>query len=311
MLRVKKQKIIVILGTTASGKTSIGVSLAYKFNGEIISADSRQVYKGMDIGTGKDLCEYKYNGKDIPYHLIDVVSPKTVFNLSRYQKLANRAVEDILRRRKLPIIVGGTGQYSQAIVDNFKLSTTKPDKKLREKLEKMNADKLFQEFKKINSAFANKLNNSDKNNKRRLIRYIEVFKSEGDFKFKKEKNEKYEFLIIGLTHPRDILKERIYKRLIERLEKEVMVEEVERLHKKDGVSWKRLISFGLEYKYIAKYLQKELSYEEMVEKLNIAIRQFSKKQMTWFKRWEKQNTKIHWVNKRSEINKLVGGFLRK
>ncbi len=314
----KNNKIIVILGTTASGKTTLGVDLAYQLNGEVISADSRQVYKGMDIGTGKDLCEYKIKDKktgkvkDIPYHLIDVVSPKTRFDLAKYQKLTYKSIDDILERGKLPLIVGGTGQYIQAVVEDFKLSKNKPNKELRDELEKLDVNKIFEQLKKINLKFAERLNNSDKNNKRRLIRYIEVLKNEeGDFEFKKsKKHPKYEFLIIGLTWPKEILSERIYKRLIERLEKEDMVGEVERLHKEDKVTWKRLEEFGLEYKFISKYLKKEITYDEMVEKLNIAIRQFTKKQKSWFKRWEKQGAEINWVKDQSEANKLIKEFLK-
>lgn len=305
-----KNKVIVILGTTASGKTGLGVRLAHELNGEIISADSRQVYRGMDVGTGKDLDEYNYKDEKIPYHLIDVVDPKTRFHLSKYQRLAFMAIDDVLKRGKLPIIVGGTGQYLQAVVDNFKLSKVNPDKKLREKLEKLSSQELFFKLKEINSNFADKLNNSDKNNKRRLIRYVEVFQREGGFKFEKEKNKKYDFLLIGITWPKKELNERIYKRLVERFEKDDMADEVEMLHRKEKVSWKRLEEFGLEYRYIAKYLQKKLGYDEMVERLNIAVRQFAKKQMTWFSRWERQGTKIHWIKDKKKAMELINKFLK-
>jgi len=311
---LKNNKIIVVLGTTASGKTKLGVRLAYKFNGEIISADSRQVYKGMDVGTGKDLNEYKIKDKklkikNIEYHLIDVVNPNTKFSLAKYQKLAFRAMDDILKRGKTPIIAGGTGLYLQAVVDNYNLSKTKPNTKLRDKLEKRTAEELFLELKKINSKFADKLNNSDKNNKRRLIRYIEICQGGIANPIGFPISENRHFLLLGLTWPREILKERIYKRLIERLEKENMVGEIKKLHK-EGVSWKRLESFGLEYKYISLYLQGKLSYEEMMEKLNIAIRQFAKRQMTWFRRWEKQGKKINWIKDGKETGQLVKQFLK-
>ena len=319
-----KNKIIVVLGTTASGKTKLGVDLACKFNGEIISADSRQVYKHMDVGTGKDLNEYitktqitdKWVVNKAPYHLIDIVNPNTKFSLAKYQKLAFKAMDNILKRGKTSIIVGGTGLYLQAVVDNYNLSGARPDKELREKLEEKSAGELFLELKKINSKFAERLNESERENKRRLIRYIEITQDKGA----EEKGvshpigcetpkAKYDFLLLGLTWPREVLKERIYKRLMERLEKENMVGEVKKLHK-DGVSWKRLESFGLEYKYISLYLQGKLDYEEMVEKLNIAIRQFAKKQMTWFRRWEKQGRKINWVKDGEEAEKLVREFLK-
>ncbi len=321
-------KIIVILGPTSSGKTGLAVKLAYEFNGEIVSADSRQVYRGMDVGTGKDLDEYLVKGVRhpigcrtpyrIPYHLIDVVSPKTEFSLAKYQKLAYKTIDDILARGKLPIIVGGTGLYLQAVVDGYELSKVKPDKKLREKLEKLNADQLFKKLQKLKPDFADRLHESDKKNKRRLIRYIEICKDTecpsllrrsgyGGRVGHSVSNADYDFLLIGLTWSREVLMERIYKRLIGRLEKEYMIGEVERLHKQ-GVTWKRLESFGLEYKYISLYLQKKLIYEEMVKKLNIAIRQFAKRQMSWFRRWERQETKIYWVKDRGEAEKLVRRF---
>jgi len=365
----KKRKIIVILGPTSSGKTRLGVKLAYTYNGEIVSADSRQVYKGMDIGTGKDLKDYrlkfsifpglakrsgagnfqfsnklqKQNSKlkiknfrivKIPYHLIDVVSPKTQFSLARFKKMADKAIEDILKQGKTPIVVGGTGLYLQALVDNYNLSAVEPDKKLRERLEKKTVLQLFGMLKKLNSKFANKLHESDKKNKRRLIRYIEIANHRESSRELSRIKSDYSFLMIGLEYPREVLRKRICKRLIERLEKEGMVEEVERLHNK-GVSWGRLEDFGLEYKYIALYLQGKLDYEEMVEKLNIVIRQFAKRQMTWFRRWTRllsskagasaclaygnarrarqgkiYQNKIHWVKNKREAEKLAKKFLK-
>lgn len=298
----QKNKIIVILGPTASGKTALAIDLANKFNGEIVSADSRQVYKGMDIGTGKDLGEYS-----VPYHLMDVASPKTRFDLAKYQKSAFIAIDDILGRGKLPILTGGSGLYLQAVVDNFKLSNVKTDLSLRKKLEKLNAEKLYAELRKIAPKMAAKLNQSDKNNKRRLIRYLEILKQDKDFKSQSGK-KKYQALIIGIKVPREILKQRIFKRLVARLKEQNMTGEVENLRAK-GLSWKKLEDFGLEYKFIAMYLQNKLNYEEMVEKLNIAINQFSKRQLTWFKRWEKLGAKINWLKDSKKIEKLVKEFL--
>jgi len=313
-------KIIVILGPTASGKTKLGVDLARKFNGEIISADSRQVYKGMNVGTGKDLSEYKIESKvksqrskvvDIEYHLIDIVNPNDEFNLTKYQKLAFRAIEDILKRGKTPIIVGGTGLYLQAVVDNYNLNGAKPDKGLRKELEKISVEELFSELKKINSKFAYKLNDSEKKNKRRLIRYVEVMQDKGVRPLAGGRTPvaSYDFILLGLTWPREVLNGRIHKRLVDRLEKENMIDEVKNLNA-GGVSWKRLESFGLEYKFISLYLQEKMDYEGMVEKLNIASRQFAKRQMTWFRRWEKQRKKIYWVEGEEQAEKLVKEFLR-
>jgi len=303
-----KPKILVILGTTSAGKTSLGVKLANEFNGEIISADSRQVYKGMDIGTGKDLGEYKVNGKKIKYHLIDVVSPKQKFDLAKYQKLANSAMADILHRGRLPIIVGGTGLYIQALVDNLKLSSAKPDLKKRALLEKFSASELFKKLTKLKPEFAARLNNSDKNNKRRLIRYIEVINSDG-FEKTGRQNSPYDFLVLGLDFSDEIIKERIIKRIKDRLDNENMVQEVSDLHK-NGLTWERLESFGLEYKFISQYLQEKFEHEVMIDKLSVASYRFAKRQKTWFRRWQKQGQKINWVKDSSEAKKLISQFLK-
>lgn len=327
----RKNKIIVILGPTSSGKTKLAVKLAQKYNGEIVSADSRQVYKSMDIGTGKDFSEYvikenvpkktrsshqpasrlpQDDSGSIPYHMIDIVSPRTEFNLAKYLRLANKAIEDILKRGKLPIIVGGTGLYLEALVEDFDLSQARPDKKLRDDMEKLSKEELLKKLEKIDKEFAHGLNNSDRNNKRRLIRYIEVKSQKSKVKSQNDNSilKNYEYLILGLKIPRRELDRRIYKRLIYRLEKQGMVEEVKSLHKQ-GVGWKRLESFGLEYRFVSEYLQKKLDYDEMVERLNIAIRQFAKRQMTWFRRWEKKR-KIVWIRNYSEANRLINKFFK-
>jgi tRNA dimethylallyltransferase len=304
--KIKSNKVLVILGPTASGKTSLGVHLADKYKGEIVSADSRQVYKGMDIGTAKDLKEYQVGRKKIPYHLIDVVSPKTEFNLAKYQKLAFKAIENILKKDKLPIIVGGTGLYLQALVDNYQLSDTKPDLKKRKELEALDKEQLFLRLEKLKSDFAHKLNNSDRNNPRRLVRYLEILETETSI-IRKNKSP-YQFLILGLDWPDEALRERIVKRIIDRLDHQDMIGEVERLHS-EGVSWKRLISFGLEYKFISYYLTKKLSYEEMITKLSDASYRFAKKQKTWFKRWQKQGREIVWVDSEDGAEKKLNKFL--
>jgi len=330
-----KKKIIVILGPTASGKTGLAVDLALEHNGEIVSADSRQVYKGMDIGSGKDLPDYhlefdlskfeslKKKGLkvkrnkdkcfvDIPYHLIDVAMPNTEFNLGKYYVKANKAITEILEHDKLPIIAGGTGLWLQALVDGYNLTSVKADADLRDSLEELSVQQVFKKLEKINKKFAQNLNNSEKNNKRRLIRYIEILSNKDskklDEKILTKSGSDYEFLILGLAPEKELLHERIYKRLIKRLETEDMMGEVGRLHN-EGVSWKRLESFGLEYKFLAMHLQRKIDYNEMVEKLFIATRQFAKKQMSWFRRWEKQGTVIHWIEDRSDAGKLVKEFL--
>jgi len=298
-----KPKILVVLGTTSAGKTSLAVKLAAELNGEVISADSRQVYKGMDIGTGKDLQEYAVGKKKIKYHLIDVVSPKQSFDLAKYQKLALKAMADILKRGKLPIIVGGSGLYLQAIVDNYQLSSAQPDLKKRGELENLSIAELFARIENLKPEFAAKINNSDQNNKRRLVRYLEIIES-GDQAKEKRTESPYDFLILGLNWPDQILKERIIARLHDRLEKEGMIEEIKRLHK-EGVSWERLASFGLEYKFVSNYIQDRYDYDIMVEKLSTALYRFAKRQKTWFKRWEKQGRQIKWVKDLPVAIKIV------
>ncbi len=307
-LKIKKPKVIIILGPTASGKTSLGVSLANELNGEIISADSRQVYKGMDIGTGKDLKEYQVGRIQIPYHLIDIVSPKTKFNLARYQKLAVSAICEVLEREKLPIIVGGTGLYIQAIVDNYELSTVKADAKLRAELEQKTISELFADLEKIKPDFAAKLNNSDKNNPRRLVRYLEIIINSGSL-VQNKKSSPFDFLVLGVDISDEKMREKIFGRLAHRIDKEDMITEVKSL-KAQGVSYPRLISFGLEYKFISYFLQKKITYEEMIEQLRNAIYRFAKRQKTWFKRWENQGQKIYWVKDLKGAQEKINQFLK-
>lgn len=303
---IKKPKIIVILGTTASGKTALGIKLAKKFKGEIISADSRQVFKGMDIGTGKDLSDYGKGRYKIPYHLIDIIEPNEEFNLAKYQKAAHEAISSILKKGKVPIIVGGTGLYIQALVDAYDLAGSAPDPKRRKELESKSVEELYSILEGLKKEFAHNLNNSDRHNPRRLVRYIEIIE-EGEKTGKVKKENPYDFLLLGVSWSDDVLRERINKRLLDRL-KEGMIPEVERLQN-EGVSWARLNSFGLEYRFVAWYLQEKLSFEEMLEKLQNAIYRFAKRQKTWFKRWEKQGRKIEWVKDAEEAISLVKKFL--
>ncbi|NCN22070.1 tRNA (adenosine(37)-N6)-dimethylallyltransferase MiaA [Candidatus Falkowbacteria bacterium] len=300
-----KPKVLVILGPTASGKTKLGVDLARKFKGEIISADSRQVFRGMDIGSGKDLEEYGKGKDKVKYHLIDISDPKKDFDLAKYQKLAFKAIENILKRKKLPIIVGGSGLYVQAIIDNYDLSSFGANRKKRDELEKLGAKELFKRLEKLKQDFAKKINNSDKNNARRLARYLEIVENGGIIDRRLDSH--YEFLILGLDFPNEILRERVSYRLLKRLE-EGMIAEVKNL-KEAGLSNERLESFGLEYRYINRHLNGELSYNYMLKELEIASYRFAKRQKTWFKRFEKQGGIIYWLNKKIDLDKLINGFL--
>jgi len=315
-MKKNNNKLLVIVGATGTGKTKLAVKLAQVYNGEIISADSRQVYKGMDVGTGKDLQDYVLQveksikskvhkvTKKIPYHCIDVVSPKTEFNLGKYLKLANKAIRDIQKRGKLPILAGGTGLYAQAIVDGYDLSEVNPDKELRKKLESMSVEKLQKKLKKLDPDFDTIFN------KRYLIRYIEIA-TKTKTKLKKlsvTKGNSYNSLILGIKFPREIINKRIDRRIIQRIEHEKMIEEVEGLHK-EGVSWKRLESFGLEYKFVSQYLQNKLERDEMIEKLKIASHQFAKRQMSWYRRWERQGRCIEWIDGYSKGARAVKKWL--
>ena len=321
----EKTKVIVILGPTASGKTGLSIKLAKKFsakggpasgwNGvEIISADSRQVYKGMDLGTGKVT---KKEMQGIPHYLLDVVSPKTRFGAGQFQKLANEAIDKIISRKKIPFLVGGTGFYIQSIVDQLEMPAVNPDWKLREKLEKKSAEQLFLMLKKLDTRRARLI---DRHNKRRLIRAIEVNKITGKpVPALEKKSPALDFLILGIKKPKTELANLIKIRLEKRLE-QGMIKEVEKLHKPPaggaGVSWKRLEEFGLEYRYIAYFLQNKISYEEMKSKLQKEIEHFAKRQMTWFSAHGgsasggKRDKKIRWISGERQAEKLAKNFLK-
>ena len=292
-----KNKIIVVVGPTASGKSALAVKIAKKFNGEIISADSRQVYERMDIGTGKIT---KKEMTKIPHHLLDAANPKRQFSVAQYKRLANKEIKKIICRGKIPIICGGTGFYIQSITENISIPEIKPDKKLRATLEKKTTKELFSQLKKLDPRRAK---NIDRNNRRRLIRALEIIIKSGNKVPPLKSTPEYEALFIGIRRGMKELKELIKTRLLKRL-KIGMVKEVINL-KKSGLSWKRLEDFGLEYRYIAFYLQNKLSYDEMVAKLQKEIEYYAKRQMTWFNR----NKKIRWVANSKQVGKLTKKFL--
>lgn len=313
---------IVILGPTATGKSDLAVFLAKKFstrgrpalgwNGaEIISADSRQVYKGLDIGTGKvprdptnsKLKANSYLYRGVPHHLLDIENPKRVFTVSEYKKLGEKILADIWRHEKLPIICGGTGFYIQALVDGIILPEVPPNKKLRKQLEKKSTTELFAILKKLDSRRAKEI---DAKNPRRLIRAIEIAKYLGKVpRLVARPQNDTDVLQIGIDMSDKILKERIEKRLEVRIKKG-MVEEARRLHR-EGLAWKRMEELGLEYRYLARYLQNKTSKEEMVRELENEIWQYAKRQRTWFKR----DKRIVWFKpqQKKNIEKLVRKFL--
>ena len=312
MPRVKKPlskpSVLAILGTTSAGKTALAVSLARQYNGEIISADSRQVYRGLDVGTGKDLAEYQVGGKRVRHHLIDVADPKRQFNLARYQAAAVKAIKDVIKRGKLPIVVGGSGLYLQALVDNYSLVKARVDLKQRLIWSKLEATTLYQELSRLKPEFAARLNKSDAGNARRLRRYLEIAANGEDLGSKQE--SPFVWLILGLRVKEQELKKRIRERLLHRLQKEDLVAEVEGLHQA-GLSWLRLDSFGLEYRFVSRYLQGQLSYPVMVERLDSALWRFAKRQLSWFRRWEKQGAKISWVKDLASAQKKIDHWQKK
>ncbi|ETB63641.1 TPA: tRNA (adenosine(37)-N6)-dimethylallyltransferase MiaA [Candidatus Nomurabacteria bacterium] len=285
-----KNKIIVILGQTATGKSDFAVEIAKIIKGEIISADSRQVYKGMNIGSGK--ITKKEMGK-IPHFLLDVVHPKKVFSVSNFQKIALKEIKNIKKRNKIPIICGGTGFYIDSIVNGNIFPEVPPNKKLRKELVTKTKEELFNILKKLDK---NRAENIDRNNPVRLIRAIEIAKSLGRIPSPKQGlgpnlGPKFGTLKIGLTLPPQILKEKIKTRLLSRIKKG-MIKEIKDLHDKEKISWKRLESFGLEYRYVSYFLQSKMTKNEMIEKLNIEIWHYAKRQNTWFKR----DKEIIWIN---------------
>lgn len=291
-----KQKILVIVGPNASGKTSLSVKLAKKFNGEVISADSRQVYKGMDIGTGKAT---KKEMQDIKHYLIDVISPKTDFNVHKFVQQAEKAIKEITQKGKLPIVVGGTGFWVDALLYGLPESV-KPDPKLRKKLDKLSAEQLFNKLKKLDPTRAKII---DKNNHRRLIRALEIVMITGQPVPKFKKQDKYNVLKIGVKRSKEELKKRIHIRLSARM-KQGMVAEAKKVHKQ-GVTWQRLDDFGLEYRYLAKYLKGEIKRGEMLKQLEYAINHYAKRQMTWFKK----DHEIIWLNNTQKTLKIVKKWL--
>lgn len=274
--------ILVILGPTASGKSDLAVALAKKLNGEVVSADSRQVYKGLDIGSGKIT---KKEMKGVPHYMLDVVSPDKIFSVNEFQSRAYEVIDNILKRGKLPIICGGTGFYIQSIVEGLVFPTAPVDKNLRAQLNEMDVDSLFKILLKLDPKRAAMI---DAKNKVRLIRAIELVKAFGVTPKIKAK-PRYDALQIGIKFSDEKLKERISKRLEKRL-KIGMIQEAEDLHAK-GLSWKRMEQLGLEYRYLAYYLQKKISIEEMAKQIETVSWQYAKRQMTWFKRDER----IYWV----------------
>lgn len=285
-----KYDILVITGPTASGKTELAANLAHQLNGEVISADSRQVYRGMDIGTGKDYDDYKVGGIQVPYHLVDIVDAGYKYNVFEYQRDFLKVYELLRGNGKLPVVCGGSGMYLDSIVSGYRLMPVPINEELRKSLSDMPLIKL----REILSCYKDLHNETDVDNIKRAVRAIEI-----EVYYSTRPPDEVDFppinpLIAGVSYDRNTRRERISQRLRDRL-KAGMIEEVEQLLK-SGVTEETLLYYGLEYKYVVRFLRNELTYEEMFSGLEIAIHQFSKRQMTWFRGMERKGTPIHWID---------------
>lgn len=291
--------LITILGPTASGKTALATHLAAEIDADIISADSRQVYRQMDIGTGKDLSDYQIDDKRIPYHLIDIVEPGTKYNLFQYQQDFLKVYDDLLKRRKRAILCGGSGLYIESVLDGYKMTSVPVNDELRAELKDYTEAQLEQRLKSVKKLH----NNADFDTRQRTVRAIEIAEYQ-----KQNANSIPDFptipyIIIGVAMERETVCQSIYSRLKQRL-RDGMIDEVQALLD-SGIAPIDLEYYGLEYKFVTQYLQGEFSYNYMVEHLNIAIRQFAKRQMTWFRRMERNGFKINWIDGRLPIEEKV------
>ena len=299
MPEVRHHPLIVILGPTASGKTLLAAKLALSCRGEIISADSRQVYKEMDLGTGKDYADFRIGNNTISYHLIDIASPGEKYNVFEYQKDFWRIYPEILSRNKMPILCGGSGLYIDAVIHDYKLVQVPINQELRKNLDGKNMDELSSvlgDLKKLH-------NKSDLTERKRLIRAIEIAQYENEHGQPPKQEIALKTMIFGLQSDVSIRRKKITDRLKARLNAG-MVDEVKALLEK-GITSEQLIYYGLEYKFITQYLTGLIKYEEMVSLLNIAIHQFAKRQMTWFRKMEKEGTNIFWLDATQPSEKNV------
>lgn len=296
---MNKHKLIVVLGPTATGKTKFAAHLAFHLNGEVISADSRQIYRRMNLGTGKDYEDYQVEDKLIPYHLIDIHEPGYKYNVYEYQKDFLDVYSSLQKNNKCAVLCGGTGMYIEAITKGYRLIAVPVDHELRSRLE----NKSLPELEQILNGYKILHNKTDTDTIKRAIRAIEIAEY---YKNNPESTDDFPDMnpvYLGIDIPRDLRRERITTRLHKRL-KEGMVNEVRSLLD-EGISSESLIYYGLEYKYITLFLTGELDYDTMVQKLNISIHQFAKRQMTWFRKMEREGTQIHWIDGLQQMDKKV------
>lgn len=294
-----KYDLITVLGPTASGKTAFASSLAAAIGGEILSADSRQVYRGMDIGTGKDLKDYEIDGKHIPYHLIDIVDAGYKYNVFEFQTDFLKAYNEINSRGNMPIMCGGTGLYLESILKGYRLIPVPENPELRESLQ----GKTLSELTEILKSYKTLHNTTDVDTTKRAIRAIEIEEYYKQHSVEANSFPKINSLIVGIDISRELRRERITNRLISRLE-EGMITEVEKLLQ-SGISAEDLIYYGLEYKYVTLYLTGKLEYRYMVQELEVAIHQFAKRQMTWFRGMERRGLHIEWLPYQDSMEEKV------
>ena len=287
---MSQNKIITILGPTATGKTDLAVHVAAALDGEIVSADSRQVFRRMDIGTGKDLDEYTIEGRLIPYHMINIVEPGIEYNVFEYQQGAQRSIDDILERGKTAILCGGSGMYIESVLKGYKLFPVPQNDQLRSELNALSDEVLIEKL----AAFKSLHNHTDTCERERLVRALEIEVYYHDHPELQDAARPRPSIIFGLCGDRNVVRQKITKRLKERLENG-LIEEVDDLLK-SGVNPAQLIRYGLEYKFITLYLQNLIDKETLFRQLNTAIHQFSKRQMTWFRRMERSGFVIHWID---------------
>ncbi len=297
---MSNKKVVVILGPTAVGKSDMAVFLAKKYRGEVISADSRQVYKGLDIGTEKIT---KKEMASIPHHLLDIEDPKKTFNANKFLKISKQKIKDILKRGNLPIICGGTGFYINLLTENIELLSVKPNKRLRKILGTKKIEELVLDLKNKDPEAFKKI---DIKNKIKVIRALEIIEELGKFEDVKKGKKEFDFIKIGLDTESDILKSKIKIRLEKRIKKG-LVKEVKKLYE-NGLSFEKLESFGLEYRYVSKFIKKEISKEELLRTLETEIWHYAKRQRTWFKR----DKEIKWFKpeEKEKIEKEVFDFFK-
>ena len=300
----KKYNLITILGPTATGKTGLTAHLAAKLNGEVISADSRQIYRGMDLGTGKDLADYFVDGVAVPYHLIDIEEAGVHYNVYRFHTDFIKVFNEIEKRGKFPVLCGGSGLYIEAVLKNYRLIEVPPNKELRKELEGKSLPELIEILKSLKPDLHNE---TDVETDRRAIRAIEIGKYYAENPQMESEMPEINSLNVGIDFDREMRRQRITNRLKQRLD-EGMLDEVQKLLD-SGLTPEQLIYYGLEYKYLTLHLTGELSYSEMFRQLEIAIHQFAKRQMTWFRGMEKRGTKINWINGHLPMEEKVNAIL--